>query len=367
MSISAIISSSVKKDFDIEYQPTYVLCSLLDPKVYVSNTLGNFQETSMPEFYSENYASIVNFQGEILYTSKNFLFLSKRYGEKIFKISADKKTQLVNRKDNGLALQGISGGGKYISTYSESPHNTAEIFSSEDSQRWVSVAQILPSIKTNISKIDGPSVVYNEGLWVVVFQESSPGNPNTGEGSTVALSSYYSYNGIEWIKGSVDFPESGGPILSIAYANGKYLVITDSWLNPTNYSFTSIDGINWQRVVDPIGGKARGLVSINNTFYLSSSQGSLLYKSIDGVTWTIISSPNSGDFGYINGLYNLNSNLVFSRIQIYYNSNTNIFTHINDVYASTDNATSFNLIYSKNGNGNHIYSAGFLNIEKRIY
>ena len=161
-------------------------------------------------------------------------------------------------------------------------------------------------------------VIYNGTMWIAVginLYPYSGGYFNTA----------YSMDGVSWTKGGViiDYVT----FTKVAYNGIKYLALTTGF----NY-YSSMDGINWT--------KELGLNGLINTYAITyqggfwyiggndSSSFPKVYRSADGVSWTLVGTFPSEGQSILNGLSSNGSRLVASlgTSSMYYSNNGTTWT-----------------------------------------
>lgn len=165
----------------------------------------------------------------------------------------------------------------------------------------------------------GPfSVSTNQTIWAIAYKAgwtssdyvsalySFPGStwtsrtlPNStsyisvafGNGKFVAISNSIatacSADGITWTPGNLP---STGSWRSVAYGNSVYVAVS---LNPSNKAASSSDGINWTARTLPAIANWESIAFGNGKFVAIDNSYGDVATSTDGITWNLVSRPNS--------------------------------------------------------------------------
>lgn len=101
---------------------------------------------------------------------------------------------------------------------------------------------------------------------------------------------YYSYNGIDWIKNTID--DTYTKPRSVCYGGDKFVGITNG-TSSTLLSCYSEDGINWSSIELPQN-TSWNSVCYGNGMYVAvaGSNGYVMYSN-DGISWTLATMPNT--------------------------------------------------------------------------
>jgi len=135
---------------------------------------------------------------------------------------------------------------------------------------------------------DLSGVAYGHGVFAAV------GPPRIWEGTTNSI--FYSTDGINW-QNAFQFPEEARTVWAVAYGAGKFVAVAEG-----GYSYTSTDGIVWERANIPGGNK---ITYLSGRFFVPLGVGVNLVSS-DGLTWAALNTGVSGRFGrmgYANGIF----------------------------------------------------------------
>lgn len=154
---------------------------------------------------------------------------------------------------------------------------------------------------------------------------------------TSSQTCYYSTNGINWTSFNMPYTRNWN---DIAYGDGKYIAVGNTW---DNYYAYSTDGINWTGKTFPINGYPITVDYANSKFVVVPNGRSISFQSTDGLTWSQV-DMTTGTHSYYT---------------VRYCGNYFIATMLNDPYVaySKDGVTWYN---GRISGGNYLwYSIAF--------
>lgn len=183
------------------------------------------------------------------------------------KLSSDDFARNITSSANtvGQFAKVAYGAGKFVAIPYTYASDTSKFAYSSDGEIWAFVNA--PSTSVQASWKD---IIYADGKFVVI------GNAN---GTTSANYSAVSTDGINWTVGN--FPTGGTPY-SIAYGNGRFVVVGSNTV-----SAHSTDGLNWTRVLLPSSCQAMIVAFGNGKFVAPNPNGYVCAYSTDGSSWTM--------------------------------------------------------------------------------
>lgn len=185
------------------------------------------------------------------------------------------------------------GGGRFVAVRSDGA------WISEDGKNWI--AKTVPQ-QAWISS------AYGNGIFVAVSRVASLATTNS-TGEVVAMRSVD--NGETW---ALSAQNPNIPMTSVCHDGQRFLAIGTS-LNPSHPEyggtqeckvFSSIDGSNWTNIstiAASAGARPNKIKYLNGAYYLLGDIDSRLYRSTDGISWTMIvvsGGVNWGDIDYGN-------------------------------------------------------------------
>ena len=260
----------------------------LDISTTAMNT-DNYNKTLIcwANFIKDNNSSPTNFDfgaTNRIYTDKEYEFNMPEYRP------FWKKSDSILTGLGGGSL--VFGGGRFVSV-----QPNASIVSI-DGKSWTT--RTVPSQNwTNIA--------YGAGIFVAVSSAQYPINATDAGGETVIMRSID--NGETWALSSQN---PNIPMLDICYDGQRFVAAGIFW-NGSQYEckiFSSVDGNGWSHIstITASGGVGCNKIKyLNGAYYLLDDKDSRIYRSTDGISWTLITV--SGNTAWTDIAYG-NSRLV---------------------------------------------------------
>ena len=157
---------------------------------------------------------------------------------------------------------------------------------------WGGTASSTNGINWSYGRVAGAAdlsgVAYGHGVFVAV------GPPRIWAGTTNSI--FWSTDGVNW-QNAFQLPEEARTVRAVAYGAGRFVAVAEG-----GYSYTSTDGIVWERANIPGGNK---ITYLSGRFFVPLSVGVNLVSS-DGLTWAALNTGVPGRFGrmgYANGIF----------------------------------------------------------------
>lgn len=182
----------------------------------------------------------------------------------------------VDTEVSGLWRSVAYGHGRFVAV--SSGYGRIILYSDDGGEHW-NQASLPFSLSFN-------SVVYGDGMFVA---------PEADRGSRYV----YSYNGIDWMVGSLGFREDWR---AIAHGNGRFVLLASN----KDYGIFSDDGINWTKFDLPVSFNWYSMVYANGRFVAVANSSAYCIYSDDGTNWESASMPSSGNYysvGYVEGKF----------------------------------------------------------------
>lgn len=223
--------------------------------------------------------------GLLAATFANGQFLAVGAGGTIVS-STDGVTWTPRSSGTSSLLTGIAyGGGRYVAVGNDGTATTAEILNSPDATKWTPADAAMANALV--------SVAYGNGRFVAVGIA-----PSLSGRSAAAFSSL---DGLNWTPWKVPWPNelstTGAPALNgVAYGNGVFVAVFrgSHLVSPPSRAVTSIDGETWVEV--PVPPYDVAAVTFGNGQFVAAGgylggpdptpvNHGVVYSSVDGTNW----------------------------------------------------------------------------------